>query len=337
MPLIAAGIGAAGSAIGGIMGGKGAKKAAKTAAKSQEKVTSMNNALVQGMYNSNANRLDPYIQGGTRAGNVLMELLLGPGGGAPAGGGAGGGGGTWTGGPSAEEQLAFLLSGSRDPIGPQRTAQINSFQGTPEQKLQMAVSLLTDKERPYWNQYQASNPRQWTPTAAPAAGTPGAPSSALSAWDQFRNSTNYNWRFNQGKEATAQNFAGTALDSGAQRIAEIEYGQQFASNELGNWMNMLAGQQGIGLQAGGALAGVGINATNAQTANNQMAADARGNAALISGQASQNMWGSIGQGIGQVAGAFGSSYSQPQQYGAPSPIVTSYQNPAYNGGSAWGY
>lgn len=340
MPLIAAGIGAAGSIFSGIMGGKGAKKAAKVAAKSQEKISAANNALVREMYGQNAARLDPYIQGGTRANNVLMELLLGPAPAATAVGGAGmGTGGTWSGGPSAADQLDFLLNRSGNTIGPQRTAAINAMSGTPEEKLRYAVSVLNKKERPYYNDYMAANPQTYTANPAPAAGATdatGQPTSALSAWDQFRQGSMYDWRFKQGQEATAQNFAGTALDSGAQRIAEIEYGQGFGSNELSNWMNMLAGQQGVGLQAGGALAGVGMNATNAQMQNNQNAADANSNRALIAGQANQNMWGTIGQGIGKVAGAFGSSYANPAPGTGSNQIVTNYNNPAWGGGSAWG-
>ena len=329
--VLAAGIGAAGSVLGGLAGGKGAKKAAKAAAKSQEKVTSMNNALVQGMYNSNARRLDPYIQGGTRAGNVLMELLLGP---APTVGGAGGAAPP----PAAQTTIApNVLAMQNDGIKGNFARAIQSQH--PELYSQYATNLGDGTAGNFAAAVTAGGGApQYTAPLGATSNTTGQPTSALSAWDQFRNSTNYNWRFGQGQEATAQNFAGTALDSGAQRLAEIEYGQNFASNELGNWMNMLAGQQGVGLNAGAALAGVGMNATNAQMANNQNAANAQGNAALVAGQANQNMWGTIGQGIGQIAGAWGSSYGQPGGAGgSTSPIVTSYSNPAYNGGSAWGY
>lgn len=320
MPLIAAGIGAGASVLGGLMGGKGAKKATKKAIKSQEKIAAANNALIQWNYNQNAARLDPFVSGGTRAGNVLMELLLGP---APAGSGGsaagspigGSTGGTYSGGPSAQEQLDFLLHGSQNTIGPDRTAAIMHMSGTPEEKLAYAVGVLHDEERNYYNQYMTAHPQTYTPApAAPTGATSnatGQPTSALSAWDQFRNGTNYNWRLGQGAETVQQGFAGQSTDSGAEKIALLEYNQNFASNELGNWMNLLAGQQGIGLQAGSALAGVGTNATNNMVANNQNLADAHSNAALTAGQANQQMWGSIGQGIGQAAGALASSYNSP--------------------------
>lgn len=340
--VLAAGIGAAGSALGGVMGGKGAKKAAKTAAKSQEKITKMNNALVQGIYDSNAARLDPFIQGGTRAGNVLMELLLGP---APAGGGGGGGGM-----PATNSEWSRILSLQNDGID-------GNFQSAARQFITAnGGSLPQGYTGPTWDQVQTydgdgitGNYDQglltlggaiaggMTPAAPPGAtNAAGQPTSALSAWDQFKQGSMYQQRLQEGQKAINQGYASAgALDSGAARAALQEQGQLFASSELGNWMNMLAGQQGVGLQAGGALAGVGMNTVNAQMANNQNAANANSNAALISGQANQNMWGSIGQGIGQIAGAFGSSYGQPQS-GAPNDIVMNYNHPAWAGGGMWG-
>lgn len=338
--LLAAGIGAAGSALGGVMGGKGAKKAAKVAAKSQEKVASMNNALVQGMYNSNAARLDPYIQGGSRAGNVLMELLLGPSG-SGAGGGAGGGGGSvinpmasqWG---SIQGYLTDDIDQNFDPAAisfiQQNMAHLPQGYGGPT--LEQIQRMPDRQAEAALNQLGSAIASNIPAPTQGATNQQGQPTSALSAWDQFRNGTNYQWRLGEGQKAINQGFAGAgALDSGATRLALQEHGQNFASNELGNWMNMLAGQQGVGLQAGGALAGVGMQATNAQMANNQNAANAQSNQALINGQANQNMWGTIGQGIGQIAGAWGSSYGQPAGGGGSGQGPMSYNLPqTYNYG-----
>lgn len=350
--VLAAGIGAAGSALGGVMGGKGAKKAAKVAAKAQTKIAEMNNALVQWNYGQNAARLDPYVQQGTRAGNVLMELLLGP---SSTGGGGGGGGGTAApAGPSAlQSEWNRILGYQNDGIGGNFTPAAEAWIAA------NASRLPSNYSGPSWQQIQAyqndgikgnyepamlklgnaiAAATATAPTAPQGAtNSAGKPISAASAWDQFRNSTNYKWQLQQGLDAVSQGFAGSALDSGAARLAMNDYAQNQAMGALGNWMNMLAGQQGIGLQAGSALAGVGTAGMNAQMANNWQAGNAQSNAALIAGQANQNMWGTIGQGIGQVAGAWGSSYNQPQSPYTTSPIVTSYNNPAYGGGSAWGY
>jgi hypothetical protein len=99
-----------------------------------------------------------------------------------------------------------------------------------------------------------------TPAATPA-GTVTTPAlTAQSAWDQFRNSTNYTFRLNHGQDALESNWAAHgALDSGAASKAIVEYGQNFAANELSNYMNLLASQQAAGLSAAGAVMGVGTS------------------------------------------------------------------------------
>ena len=70
--------------------------------------------------------------------------------------------------------------------------------------------------------------------------------------------TNYQWRLGEGQRAINQGYAGLgALDSGAARTAQMEHGQNFASNELANWMSQLFQQQQVGANAAGNLAGVG--------------------------------------------------------------------------------
>ncbi len=160
----------------------------------------------------------------------------------------------------------------------------------------------------------------WKRGPAAAPGTPGTPAaggttppagtvttpapSAQSAWDAFRNSTNYTWRLGQGENALASNYAAHgAFDSGAEKKALLEYGQNFASNELSNYMNLLASQQAAGLTAAGAVMGVGTNYAGNVAAQNTSAANAAANAALASGNANAGMWGAIGNGLGNVGGA----------------------------------
>ncbi len=70
-------------------------------------------------------------------------------------------------------------------------------------------------------------------------------------------------------------------------------------------MDRLAQQQGFGLTAASALAGVGQNMVNNVTANNNAAASATGNAALVQGQNTANMYGQIGSALGGLASSFG--------------------------------
>ena len=154
------------------------------------------------------------------------------------------------------------------------------------------------------------------PTAPPAqTGQPAPPAtgeqppSALSAWDQFRQGANYQWRFNEGNRALTSNYAVRGIgDSGAERMALQEHGQDFASNELSNYMNLLAGQQNVGLTAGNAVMGVSTSAANNIAGQNTNAGNAAANAALVAGQASAQNWGNIGGAIGQAAGAIGGAF-----------------------------
>jgi hypothetical protein len=143
----------------------------------------------------------------------------------------------------------------------------------------------------------------------PGTGAIPTGQSALSPWDQFRNSTNYQWRLDQGNKGMNQAYAARGtLQSGAAEKGLLEYNQNFAANELGRYQDLLAGQQNMGLTAASALAGVGQNMVGQVTANNNSAASAAANAALARGQATSNMYGGIASGIGQIAGAYGSSY-----------------------------
>jgi hypothetical protein len=160
---------------------------------------------------------------------------------------------------------------------------------------------------------QQSGPAVPVSPAAPA-GTPAAPtgtvtatttaSPAEQAFDAFRNSTNYQFRLNQGFNALNTGWAARGMqESGAAGIAFTEYGQNFAANELGNYMDRLAQQQQVGLGAVTSLAGNAVQMGQSVNAANQASADARANAALIGGQANANLGSSIASGLGSVAGA----------------------------------
>ena len=165
----------------------------------------------------------------------------------------------------------------------------------------------------------ATTPPVAAPTAPPMTGA-----EAAAAWDQFRNSTNYQFREAQGLEAINQGYAARGtLQSGAAQKALLEWNQNYAANELANYQNLLAGQQAMGVGAAGAVAGQGQALVGQVTANNNSAGQAAANAALIQGQGAANsalvqgqgaanMWGTVGSAVGQVAGAANSSYQQNQ-------------------------
>lgn len=137
-------------------------------------------------------------------------------------------------------------------------------------------------------------------------GLGGDPAAQENAFDQFRASTGYDFRQQEGMNALNSGYAAKGmLQSGAAQKAAIRYGQDYGSNEFANYFNMLNGQNQLGFSGASALAGVGQNMVGQVTANNNSAGSAAANAALMKGQATANMWSGIGGSIGNV---FGSSF-----------------------------
>ena len=139
-----------------------------------------------------------------------------------------------------------------------------------------------------------------------ATAQPNALSQYQQAFNNYQNSTGYQFRLGEGNKALNASFAARGLgNSGAAAKAALQYGQNIGSQEFGNYMGMLSNQQGVGLSAASAQAGVGQNYVNNVTANNNSAGSAAANAALLRGQSQANMFGSIANGLGN---AFGSSF-----------------------------
>lgn len=134
----------------------------------------------------------------------------------------------------------------------------------------------------------------------------GGAAPQTAAFDKFRDSTGYNFRVNEGARALDNSFASRGVgQSGAAAKRAIQYGQDMGTGEFGNYYNALLGQQGVGLSAAGAQAGVSTNFVNQTTANNNSGASALANAAIAKSNATGNMWNGIAGGIGNI---FGSSF-----------------------------
>ncbi len=294
---IGATIGAAAITAGGAVAASSASKsAANKASKTEAANSAANIALSRENYASNAARLDPYSQSGRRAGGVLNEMLLGP---APAG----------------------------TPDGPQVDweAYVNANPDAREDHdlRQPGISLA---EYGKWHYAADGSRRDLNPYTRQPAPTEGG-GGALSAFDAFRNSTNYQFRVNEGQKGFAQGaFAKGYGESGAAMKGLEQYRQNIAAGALGEFQDRLFQQQQLGMGAASALAGVGQNNTNAIMASNNAASSAAGNAALIGGQAQGQMYGSIAGALGTVASSFA---PRPQ---APQPAYTGVSGGGFFGG-----
>jgi len=135
-------------------------------------------------------------------------------------------------------------------------------------------------------------------------GLGGDPQAAQNAFNQYQGSTGYQFRLGEGMNALNSGYAGSGLlQSGAAMKGAVEYGQGFASNEFGNYMNMLGNQQNAGLAGASALAGVGQNMVGQVTANNNANGTNQANAALYR---SQN---GIGNSLGMIGGGLMGAFS----------------------------
>lgn len=115
-------------------------------------------------------------------------------------------------------------------------------------------------------------------------GLSGAPAQTA-GFNQFRNSTGYQFRLREGMNQLNSGYAGAGvLQSGAAMRGAQEYGQNFASNEYSNYMGLLDNQQRLGLSATMGQAGLGQSYVGNVTQNNLGAGQDQANAALMRGQ-----------------------------------------------------
>lgn len=317
----AAGIMGAATIGGAVMSSKAAKKSASKAAQVSQQNTNANNALARENRDFAFGVLEPYRQVGLPATNVLSGMLYG----APQQPALAAPSTAYPGFPYAasapgvapelQTQARFNAGMAHDPVwaeGALKAMGLGS-RGDPVATLNAHLNGQLEGELPgyvrqRYEAYAAQTPQAGvTPALAPAGTvTTTAPQSA---WDTFRNSTNYQFRFDEGMKALNQGLAFHGLgDSGAAVKEATKYGQNFASNELNNYINLLLGQQNVGMGAASAMVGVGQNTTNAIMANNTNNATDQANAALMKSNATAGMWNGIANGVGIAAGALGSSY-----------------------------
>lgn len=251
--------GIAGAALGGIgsaIGGSSASKAANKAADSQLAVARENNALVQSLYNQNKGNLSPFINSGTTAGNYLNAFL---------------GLDTGSTGTSAPDWSAYLAVNPDVAAAYEQDGRFTS----PEAYAQY-----------HYNNYGQREGRSLGTSGSSGSVTQADASNAFSSW---LNNSDYAYQSALGENQVNSGFAGSGtLQSGAALKALQTRQNNINQGYQGTWMNQLAGQQTTGLGAASALAGVSTNYGAQVSANNQNAADASSNAALINGQ--NNPW-----------------------------------------------
>ena len=153
------------------------------------------------------------------------------------------------------------------------------------------------------------------------------------AFKKYLGSTNYQFQLGQGMDAIK--YAGApSFNSGATAKALNNYAQGQAGSALAGYQGQLAGQQGSGIQAGGALANTGTNYVGQTSSNNNNAATAAGNAAIYAGNAQANALGNLSKAFGAYSGqsSFGGGaggINPAGNMGDPTGIAASIRNGGY--------
>lgn len=104
-------------------------------------------------------------------------------------------------------------------------------------------------------------------------GLGGDQQAAEDAFGQYQDSTGYQFRMEEGMDAiTGSAAARGLLNSGSTARGLTRFGQDFASNEFGNYMQMLAGTRDTGLSAAYNVASQGTSGGSGAAAATQQGA-----------------------------------------------------------------
>lgn len=282
--------------IGGVIAGAGAigaaaigSSATKNAAKQSAQQASEDRALQERTYAKNEANLTPFMARGNAAGDAINALLgLGA---APAAVGNA---------PAGTPGALNYYDGDISGLSPLHAAFARIGQQQPA-----------------------------LPAPAPAAPAKNAAQAASEAYEIFKQSTGYQTRLDEGYRGINSAYAAKGtLQSGAALKSALRYGQDYASNEFGNYLGYLGNQQGVGLSGASALAGVGQNYANSMSAIGQNNANLQAQATIAGARNTQGALAGLAGIAGQTVGAL-SSYN-PSVYSqlTPSAATTIAQNPA---------
>lgn len=269
--------------VGSVLSSNSANKNANRALQSSERNNMANVALARESRDMSLQRLDPFANRGNAAGNQINALL-----------GLGGD----MGGPQAVSPNAlsqFQPAGQAYGLGDSPGFQYQGFGGN-------VLGNVMNAASPQGASPTGIMPSGGSVTADPAMSSPMA--AQQSAFDTFRNSTGYQFRLGEGMDAVTSAYAGVgALQSGAAMRGINEYGQNFASNEFGNYLNALGAQQAVGAGAASAGAGVTQNFAGTVIDSNNFNTQNQMNAQLSKQNVFGNALGTIGgAGLGFLSG-----------------------------------
>jgi hypothetical protein len=126
----------------------------------------------------------------------------------------------------------------------------------------------------------------WRESGAAAVGRQDAVMSG--DMSSFQTSPGYNFRLDEGTRAMNNQFSNNSGGGNAMR-ALVDYSQNFASNEFGNWWSRNAGMSDAGRGAAGSTSMAGMNAANNNSSAYMANATNQGNVGMWNANNQNNM------------------------------------------------
>lgn len=288
-------IGGAIAAVGAVGAAKIGSSASKKASKAATQAADQNTAVVERQNAISNAALAPYAQQGVAASGALNSFLgLTP--------------------PQPPQQTMAAPSALAQFQGSGQTYGFEGLDGP-----QGRAFNINEPGDMFGNVGWSGQPQPWNQMSL--SGQSGQPAQPMvngrDAFRTFLENSDYGFQFGEGANRVNSGYAGAGqVKSGAAMKGIERFRQNLQSGYRGEFTGLLGNQQGVGLSAASAQAGVGQNFANSLTNINNSRADAIGNVALLNGQNNAQLVNSLGQ-IG--AGIFG------QQSGGNTP--SSFYNP----------
>jgi len=262
---------------GSALSASSANKNAKAAAADVTTTARENNALTREIYQENKGVLQPFVNTGVAAGNLLNDFY----------------------GISTPE--VTYNTGS-----PNYSAYVQSNPDLMAEYSRVADDFGNDMSaygQYHYNSFGKGEGREVPGVQSVTTGGTGTTGGAKSAFANYIINSDYAFQQQEGGNQVNSGYAGAGtVQSGAAMKALEKYRQNLQSGYRQQWAGGVANQQGVGAQAGSALAGVATNFGNTIAASNTAASDARANAAL----SQQNVFGNaLGTAGGALIKAFG--------------------------------
>jgi hypothetical protein len=288
--VIAGGIAAAGAIGGAVLSSSAQKKAANTAATAETNAANVNIAAAQQFQAQNQGNLQPFLNSGYQGNALINSFLFGP----QTGGSNGGGSSGAPAAPAGQDWNGYLQA--NPDVANDYNAHVDHNQ------------FPTAQAYAQWHyQHYGQNEGRQVPTFGQQAGSNAlaSPSAGIDAYKTFTESPTYQFPLQEGMRQLNTGLASHGqIHSGDAMKEAIGYGQNYASGQLNNFLGLAENQTNRGIQAGGAIAGVGVNALNSITNSNNAVGQAAANRAIAGGVANSNLYAGIGSALGNFAGSF---------------------------------